>query len=165
MAAVSQIMEILIPWVGRDMSTALCPAAERICVRFAGYTPRQDPEEIFLFVSGLIRFEVSRLTGGSFLVSPVPGMQVRMIPEDFDTIADDILFLLFSAFPADGEHLRLLEDFAGETGSLSALRTIYVSFGALLPQGELATLRKVILGYPAFRLGWMRGGRDGDFPS
>ena len=165
MAAVSRIMEILIPWVGPALAEPLYPVAERIGVRFAGYTSLQSPEEIRDFTRDLIHDAVSSVTSGSFLVFPAPGLKVKMDPDDFDTIADDILYLLFETFPADEKHLRLLEAYAEQTGSLSALRAIYVSFASLLPRGEIATLKKVILGYPAFRLYWMRGGADGGFPS
>ena len=156
MIAVAQVLAILIPWVGPSLGDPLFPVAERICVRLSGYSPRRSLEEKRDFVRQVVFESVYRLTGGSLLVFPSPGQEVLMCPDDFDTIADEIMFLLFDSFPADMLHLRVLEEYAERTGSLSALRKIYVSFGGLISGDERAALRRVILGFPAFRLYWMR---------
>ncbi len=156
MISAAQVMTILIPWVGPALSGDMLPAAERICVRLSGYSPRRSPEEAACFVRETVFEAVRHLTGGSLLVFPSPGQEVTMCPDDFDTIADEIMFLLFDSFPADELHLRILEEYAEQSGSLSALRKMYVSFAGMMSPGERATLKKVILGYPAFRLYWMR---------
>ena len=163
MIAPAQVLAILIPWVGSSLSDPLFPAAEKISVRLSGYSLRRSPEEEREFVRQRVFESVFRLTGGSLLVFPSPGQQVTMCPDDFDTIADEIMFLLFDTFPADMLHLRVLEEYAERTGSLSALRKIYVSFGSLISVGERAALKRVILGFPAFRLYWLNDART--FPS
>ena len=163
MIAVAQVISVLIPWFGPSLCDSLYPAAEKICVRLSGYSPRRSPEEDRDFVRQHVFESVYRLTGGSLLVFPSPGQEVTMCPDDFDTITDEIMFLLFDTFPADTLHLRILEEYSERTGSLSALRKIYVSFGNLIPGGERAALKRVILGFPAFRLYWMKDA--GGFPS
>ncbi|MBR6707288.1 MAG: hypothetical protein IKI84_11515 [Clostridia bacterium] len=163
MIAVAQVLSILIPWVGPSLSDLLFPTAERICVRLSGYSSKRSPEDDRDFVRQHVFESVYRLTGGSLLVFPSPGQEVTMCPDDFDTIADEIMFLLFDTFPADTLHLRILQEYAERTGSLSALRKIYVSFGGMLSGGEMAALKRVILGFPAFRLYWLTDA--GGFPS
>lgn len=156
MIAAAQVLSILIPWVGPSLADPLYPTAERICVRLSGYSPRRSPEEERDFIRQHVFESVSRLTGGSLLIFPSPGLEVTMCSDDFDTIADEIMFLLFDTFPADTLHLRILEEYAERTGSLSALRKIYVSFGGLVSGEDKAALKRVILGFPAFRLYWMK---------
>ncbi len=163
MIAAAQVLSILIPWVGLSLGDPLFPTAERICVRLSGYSPRRSLEEDRDFVRQHVCESIYRLTGGSLLVFPVPGQEVTMCPDDFDTIADEIMFLLFDTFPADKHYLRILEEYAECTGSLSALRKIYVSFGGLISAGERTALKRVILGFPPFRLYWLDAA--GDFTS
>ena len=163
MISAAQVLSILIPWVGPSLSDPLFPTAERICVRLSGYSPRRSPEEDRDFVRQHIFESVDRLTGGSLLVFPFPGQEVTMCSDDFDTIADEIMYLLFDTFPADTLHLRILEEYAERTGSLSALRKIYVSFGGLISGSERNALKRVILGFPSFRLYWIKDACD--FPS
>ena len=161
MIAVSQVMTVLTPWLGPALFDGMLPAARKICVRFAGYAPKQSLRELCDGLYQLLTVTVSGLTGGTFRVFPSPGQEVEMCRDDFDILTDDIMFLLFSEFPADRSHLRLLEAYAEETGSLSALRAVYVSFGALISQSERSTLKKVILGYPSFRLYWLEDSPGG----
>ena len=155
MIAAAQVLSILIPWVGPSLGDSLFSTAERICVRLSGYSSRRSPEEERDFIRQHVYESVYRLTGGSLLVFPSPGQEVTMCSDDFDTIADEIIFLLFDTFPADTLHLHILEGYAERTGSLSALRKIYVSFSSMLSSGERTALKRVILGFPAFRLYWM----------
>ncbi len=161
MAAVSQIMAVLRPWLGPSLCASMYPAAERICVRFSGWSERQSLDETAAHVREILYGNVKHLTGSSLLVFPAPGQEVRMCDDDFDVLTDEVMFLLFDSFPADEKHLGILEEYAQRSGSLSALRKIYVSFRSLISPYEAAALKKVILGYPAFRLGWLRGSEAG----
>ncbi len=165
MFSVSQVMAVLTPWLGPSLCTLLYPDAERICVRFSGYSEKQPLSGVHAFIRDLLFDRVLYLTGGSLLVFPEEGAEAEMCREDFEVIADDILYLLLSGFPADPGHLILLEDYAREYGSLSALRKLYVSFGSLMSPEERATLHKVILGFPSFRLWWLRDPQPGGRPS
>ena len=102
---------------------------------------------------------VRKITGGRMTVLPDAGSSVTMVTEDFDILTDELMYLLFSRFPEDTEHLGLLWDYGMKSGSMSAFKALYLRFGTLLGEEDKQSLARVLSAYPSFRLrGWFQEG-------
>ena len=156
MVAVSQIAHILLPWTGTELLKSLYPECESIAKTLSA-SEKQDAKQVLDHITVLLFSRVRALTKGTMVVHPDGGYPVRMQTEDFAVIADDLLFFLFDAYPADEAHLQKLTVFAMENASLSALRALYTRFAHMHSREELQTIAQIARGsYPPYRLrGWL----------
>lgn len=158
MIAVAQVEIALQPWLGVRLSRALFPFMEEIAGLLNGYSAhRAPPDALFHQLDSLLFRAVREQTGGSMLAMLQDGSWIRIQVEDFATMADDLLLLVFQLFPVDSFHLLLLRDYSMRQSSLAALRVLYTRFAALQTPGELETIASVARAcHPAFRLrGWL----------
>lgn len=158
MIAVAQVEIALQPWLGARLSRALAPCMEEIAGLLNSYSAhRAPPDALAHRLDSLLFCAVREQTGGSMLALLPDGGFVRIQVEDFATMADELLLLVFQQFPVDSFHLLLLRDYSLRQSSLSALRVLYTRFSALQTPGELETIASVARAcHPAFRLrGWL----------
>ena len=92
------------------------------------------------------------------MLVPLPeGGMVRVKVDDFSVMADDLMYLAFSAFPVDQRHFQVLKEYSMRASSLSALRALYTRYAAMQSPEELSAIATVAVKcYPPFRLrGWL----------
>ena len=153
MIELESIAQTLRPWLGDElvnrMPRVLTEAQRRLSTFTAG---RDDLAELEQSLEGLMYTAVRRETGAAFLVTLEDQSRVRMEPDDFPVIADELMWLLFERFPIDARHLMLLRDYSMRASSLSAIRALYLRFREYETLDELKALRRVARGsYPAYR--------------
>lgn len=158
MISVAQVEAALRPWLGARLSEALLPVMEEIAGLLNGYAPQHAaPDALSARLNSLLFRAVREETGGFMLAMLQDGSWIRIRVEDFETMADDLLLLVFERFPADSFHLLLLREYSMRQSSLAALRTLYTRFASLQTPKELETIASVARAcHPAFRLrGWL----------
>ena len=160
MVSEAQICQVLIPWLGTALTQMLSPSVRRITSRLNGYTSRQELSQLYEWLRVLLYGDVRRVTNGTFVVQVDSGDLIQMRTDDFDTLADDLMYLLFSSFPRDRDHYDILRQFALAYGSLSAYRALYTFYRSQIDPQELRVMEKVIRGFPAGRLYWFGSQND-----
>lgn len=164
MVELVRVSETLRPWLGDELLQRLPRALAETERRLNAFDESDgSAARLAQSLEGLLYSAVEQATEGRFLVTLADGTAVRMEPDDFAVIADDLLGLLFSAFPTDAQHLMLLRDYAARAGSLSARRALFEHFSDYQTAGELAALRAQIREkYPEWRWqAWLTGGPAG----
>ncbi len=152
MIAQSQIIFKLRPWLGPYLTEMLSPMMADIAVRLNGYSVRRDMGELTDDLDSLLFNAVRLATRGTLLVQLEDDSWVRLRLEDFTTMADELMLLVFLDFPADEYHFQKLRDYSMHRSSLSALRALYTHFSSLQTPLELRTIASVARScYPAFR--------------
>ena len=148
-----QIATTLRPWLGDEMISRIPRVLTEAQRRLMMFTPaKDDPAQLARSLEGLLYTAVRKETEASFLIVLPDQSRVRMEPEDFAVIADELMWLLFSQFPIDAKHLMLLRDYSMRASSLSAIRALYERYQDYETQEELKTLRRVARGsFPAYR--------------
>lgn len=157
MVAVAQVEIALQPWLGARLSRELFPLMEWIAGKMNAYTGAASPDALAAGIDSALFQEVRRVTRGTMLAQLPDDTLVRIRVEDFAVMTDDLMYLLFSSFPADESHFRLLQDYSMRVSSLAALRALYTRFAAMQTPEELRVLAEVARKcHPAFRLrGWL----------
>ena len=152
MVAEGQVMVVLRPWLGVRLSRTLEPLMGEISRKLNAYSSRQEPDPLAQEIDSLLFFAVRDATMGSMLIQLEDGGWVRMRVEDFATMADELLYLVFAEFPVDSQHLLLLREYSMRRASLAALRVLYTRFRDLQTREELSTSAAVAKScYPPFR--------------
>ena len=141
------------PWLGDELLRRLPRVITEAQRRLAVFTPgRDDLAQLAHSLEGLLYTAVRRETDANFLITLNDQTRVRMEPDDFSVIADELLWLLFERFPTDARHLMLLRSYAMNASSLSAIRALYERYREYETNDELKTLRRVARGsYPEYR--------------
>ena len=157
MAAVAQVEILLQPWLGSRLCGALFPLMEEIAARLSTYTGYSPPDTLAQWIDSALFQSVRAETQGRMLVPLPEGGMVRVKVDDFAVMADELMYLTFSAFPADQRHFTVLRDYSLRASSLAALRTLYTRFSAMQSPEELEAIASVAKKcYPPFRLrGWL----------
>lgn len=153
MVALSEVIAALTPWLGSALLNALpglCPDIQR---RLSCFVPAQtDLKALAQGLDSLLYLSVRDATAGKMLICLPDGSYVRVHVSDFPMMADDLMYLLFSRFPLDAQHLMLLRDYSMRMESLSAIRVLYTRFSDYETPQELQALKRVAQAcHPAFR--------------
>ena len=152
MIALSQVTELMVPWLGTDLTAAMMPAAEDAARCLNAYTIRREISDLFRELDSLMFRAVHYYTQGAMLVSLPDGGRVRMRLDDIATLADELLFLALADLPVDKKHLQAVQQYSLEKDSLAALKALYLHFPALQTQQEIEAIAGLIRRcYPAFR--------------
>ncbi len=148
----AQIMRILQPKVGSRMLPYLEDACQKVLSRFAGFSGRDDLDDLTRWLETFLYSRVRDVTMGRMIAGLDDGSLAALRVSDFKVMADEMLYLLFSSFPKDARHLIMLREYSMHHESLSALRALYVDFRLLISDQERNMIKKVILHYPEARL-------------
>jgi len=152
MIALTQVTQILEPWLGPGLTGETLPAAEEIRRLLNAYTIRRDIESLYREIDSRLFLAVHRGTRGSMLVTLADGGRVRMRLEDVAVLSDELLFLALSELPVDQKHLQAVQQYALHRDSLAALKALYTHFSSLQTQEELKAIAGLVRScYPPFR--------------
>ncbi len=152
MIAQSQVIITLRPWLGPYLTDMLSQLTADIAVRLNAYSLRRDIGQARDEMDSLLFNTVRVATRGTLLVRLEDESWVRVRLEDFTTMADELMLLVFMEFPVDDTHFQALREYSMHFASLSALRAMYTRFEPMQSDQELRTIAAVIRScYPAFR--------------
>ncbi len=139
------VEEALRPWLG----SAFLARGGDLCARaswmLASFQPRKDTlARLAQAVDNLLFMAVREDTKGRMALEMDNGKLVRLRVGDFSLMADELLYLLFETLPRDAFHQAAIREYSMRSGSLSALRALYLLFRELQPPEETETIRRVI---------------------
>ena len=157
MVTVSRVANTLTPWLGSKLLHEFRNECDEISRLLNLPKERADLPALSKKLAVYLYGQVKRKTDGQMVILPDGGYPIRMRGDDFDIIADDLLYLIFEDFPVDAVHSLLIREFSLHNPSLSALRALYCRFSSLQTAEELSAIRHTACScYPAFRLrGWL----------
>ena len=152
MIAQSQVIITLRPWLGPYLTETLSPLMADLAGRLNGFSVKRDIGQLADELDRLLFNAVRVATRGSLLILLEDGTWVRVRLEDFSTMADELMLLVFMDFPVDETHFLALREYSMHRASLSALRALYTRFDSMQTGQELRTIAAVVRScYPAFR--------------
>jgi len=137
--------EVLRPFLGtaflrRNADLPGQAAAVLTSFRPARQTLRQAADQ----VDNLLFMRVREDTGGRMALTMDNGALIRLRMSDFSVMADELLYLLLENLPKTGQNQALIREYSMRSGSLSALRALYLLYRDMQEPEETETLRRVI---------------------
>lgn len=159
MVAKATVIVALTPWLGQRLIRMLDESVERITHWLNAWSEKQELDELRRKINSLLFLSVRQATEGRLVIPLDDGSCVRVRLEDFEIMADDVMYTLFAQFPPDAAHLLTVREFSMRQESLAALRALYTRFGELQSRQELDTIASFIRkSYPAYRWrSWLMG--------
>lgn len=85
-------------------------------------------------------------TGGRMALLMDTGQLIRLRIHDFSLMADELLYLVFQALPRTPFSQATIREYSMRSGSLSALRALYLLYRNMQSAEETDTIRRVITG-------------------
>ena len=145
MIAPEHVEETLRPWLGSGFlarNKALCDRTASALFSFQ--VQRDSLFRLAQWLDNLLFMSVREDTSGRMALEMDTGQLIRLRVGDFSLMADELLFLLFEALPRDAAVQAMIREYSMRSGSLSALRALYLLFWKLQTPEETETLRRVI---------------------
>ena len=127
---------LLRPWLG-EAFLAHCDVCARAGALLDAFDARRPDFESLLHALDALLFRAVRdMTEGDMRVLLDDGRLMRVRVDDIAQMADEVLYLAFSALPRGAWHCAQVRAFAMTHDSLSALRALYVDFAAFQTEDE-----------------------------
>ena len=143
--APEQTASVLRPWLGGDFVTAHAPLMEHVTLRLSQFLPQRDSlEKTAQDLDSLLFMAVRDATGGRMLLRMDTNQYIRVKVADFSLMADELLFLLMEQLRVDGQNFLLIRDYSLRSGSLAALKALYLRYEAYQSPEEFKTIARVI---------------------
>ena len=159
MVSEQQVSHLLSPWLGSALLQVRPQIVKETQKRLNAFvSARAKAADLRNSLEGFLYSSVRAAPEGDLRILLDSGTVVRMEPEDFPMLADELLFLIFDQFPTDAHHLMLLRDYSLRENSLSAIRALYTRFADYETEEERRTLARVAReSHPPFRWrGWLQ---------
>ncbi|MGI6739006.1 MAG: hypothetical protein ACOX54_06425 [Christensenellales bacterium] len=145
MVAGTQIAIALTPWLGTEFISKQEEMCSAIALKFSTFIlGRNTIDSLASWVNDKIFFRVRMYTFGKMVLRMDTQKLIRLRMDDFTTMSDELMYLLFHNFPKDRAHFLAVQEYSVKQSSLSALRALYMDFSGFQSEKELATLRRVI---------------------
>lgn len=139
------VRDTLIPWLGSEYlawQEALCP---RLAGLLYAFQPERDTlAHLATQLDNQLFMAVREDTRGRMALLMDTGQLIRLRMSDFAMMADELLYLLFETLPPTPFHLSLIRDYSMRSGSLSALKALYLLYAHMQTPEEHQTLHRVI---------------------
>ena len=145
MIAPEQVAQTLVPWLG----SAFLSCQESMCAQAAWlmYTWQPQRESLAHLVQqldNLLFMAVHGHTQGRMALEMDNSQLIRLRTGDFAMMADELLYLQLEKMERNSYHQAIIREYAMRSGSLSALRALYLLYRDLQTPEETDTLRRVI---------------------
>lgn len=145
MIAPETIAQTLVPWLGSDFLNQ----QEGLCAEAAWlmhtWQPQKDSlQRLAAQLNDLLFLGVRDFTKGRLALLMDNGQLIKLRLDDFTRMADELLFLLLDTLAVIPYHQAVIREYAMRSGSLSALRALYLKYRGLQTPEETDTLRRVI---------------------
>ena len=143
--APEQTASVLRPWLGGDFVAAHAPLMERVGLRLSQFLPQRDSlEKTAQDLDSLLFMAVRDATSGHMLLRMDNNQYIRVKVADFTLMADELLYLLMENLKVDGQNFLMIRDYSLRSGSLSALKALYLRYEAYQSPEEFKTIQRVI---------------------
>lgn len=159
MIALSNVIASLAPWLGSGFLRAVPMLTEGIYKKLIAATMSvQALHQTQTEITDMIAMAVRGATGGRMLIRLDDGTLIRVLDDDFEIMADDVMDVLFAQIPVSPQNLIVLREYSLHESSLSAIKAICTRFEDLATEEEITTLKKTAVScHPEFRWrGWLR---------
>lgn len=143
-----EVCEVLRAHLGSALLTQHPDFSEFLAAKLSGYPQERPPfEELRSALEQDIFSAVHAFSQRKMLVQRDDGQWVRIALAEFADIADALMELIFMRLLVTPEHYR--EIFAYMNGNperpyLSALKALYLRYGAIMPKEERALLVRIL---------------------
>ena len=158
MIAIERVEKLLRPWLGSMLlrHTQVCDDAAAMLEDFD--VMHGDYGKLAEQIRHLLYYTVYAVTHGEMTVVRDNGAHVRIRMEDFDVMADALLYLVFQTLVHSAWNCNRIREFALSHDSLSAIRALYVDFAEFQTAEEKAMLAYTARTcHPAFRYrSWLK---------
>lgn len=145
MIAPGKVKQTLLPWLGSrflDAQEPLCGQVAMILFSF-----RKDRDHLIQLaqrIDNLLFMAVRETTNARMALLMDNGDLIRLKIDDFRLMADETLYLLFESMEKTPDNQAFIREFALRSGSLSALRALYLMYFHLHSPEETKTIRRII---------------------
>lgn len=162
MIQVEHAQRLLRPWLGQALldCTNLC---EDVALMLDDFDVMHgDYGHLAEELKRLIFRTVHAITRGDLTVFRDNGARARIRMEDFDIMADSLLYLVFHTLVHSAWNCSRIREFALSHDSLSAIRALYVDFAEFQTAEEKAMLAYTARTcHPSFRYrAWLKDDED-----
>ncbi len=145
MIAQEQVYSTLVPWLGTDFLSKSLGLCGQIGMMLFGFRAQRDSLALLSQrVDNLLFLSVRDHTQGRLALLMDNGQLIRLRVNDFSLMADELLYLLFEQMEKNPYHQAVIREYSMRSGSLSALRALYLLYHDLQSADENETLRRVI---------------------
>lgn len=143
----------LLPWLGTAFLTQHQPLCERASQLLFAFQPDRDMlATLAQQLDNLLFMAVREQTQGRMALQMDDGQLYRLRINDFALMADELLYLLFEAMEPTPTHQAIIREYSLRSGSLSALRALYLLYAGHQSPEENATIRRIIVScHPPWR--------------
>ena len=139
------VKRTLLVWLGSDFLADQDALCARLATLLYSYRPDRDTlPHLAQQLDNLLFMAVREFTGGRMALLMDTGQLIRLRMNDFALMADELLFLLFESLPATPFHLAIIREYSMRSGSLSALRALYLLYRHLQTEEEHQILHRFI---------------------
>ncbi|HHT07357.1 MAG: hypothetical protein ACOYI6_08220 [Christensenellales bacterium] len=139
------VKQTLLPWLGSDFLDTQDELCMRLGMALFSYRAQRDTlAHLSQQLDNLMFMAVREATQGRMALLMDTGQLIRLRMNDFALMADELLYLLFETMEKTPFHLAVIREYSMRSGSLSALRALYLLYAHLQTQEEMATLHRVI---------------------
>ncbi len=136
---------VLRPWLGAAFLAA-CDISRKACDELNAFlsSPTDDLSALSSRLSTLLFHQVRALTEGDMRVLLDDGRVIRVLVDDIDQMADELLYPALCELPRNVSEYTRIRQFALSHDSLSALRALYLRYSAFQTEDELAVIARTV---------------------
>jgi hypothetical protein len=137
--------ETLRPWLGGDFLSRNRDAAAQATTILESFRPERGTlPHLAKQLDNLLFMAVREDSGGRMALVMDTGQLIRLRMHDFALMADELLYLLFQSLPRIPFNQATIREYSMRSGSLSALRALFLLYRDLQSPEETETIRRVI---------------------
>lgn len=137
--------EILRPWLGSDFLSRNGEISGEAASALDIFRPERGTlTYLAKQLDNLLFMAVREDTGGRMALLMDTGQLIRLRMQDFAMMADELLYPLFQSLPRTPFSQATIREYSMRSGSLSALRALYLQYRDLQSPEETDTIRRVI---------------------
>ncbi len=145
MISPGKVRQTLLPWLGSQFLDKHLPLLEQAAMTLFAYRREKDTfTRLAQKVDNLLFMAVREETSAKMALLMDNGQLIRLLMEDFAQMADEVLYLLFESLEQTPDNQATIREYAMRSGSLSALRALYLLYEAQQTPEENETIRRLI---------------------
>lgn len=145
MIAPESVRQALKPWLGSAFLGAQQALCGQLAMMLFAFRPRRDNlARLQQEMDNLLFMAVREATQARMALEMDNGQLIRLRIADFTLMADELLYLLFEQLDRTEANQALIREYSMRSGSLSALRALYLLYRGLQSREENDTIRRVI---------------------
>lgn len=138
------VYSALIPWLG-SLFLDYCNLAEDAANLLRGYAPyKEDLAGLAKRMESKLLMTVHKVTEGSMTVRLDSGEIRRILSDEFEDMADDVLGVLMQSLSPYSVNYELLKVYSLQNASLGALRALCTRYRDFEAEDEIETMERLV---------------------